>query len=214
MYVPSHFHEPDLSTLHDFIQRHSFGLLVSQVEGFPFATHLPFLLEREVGPYGTLVGHTARTNPQCAAAKGQTVLAVFSGPHAYVSPTWYDAENVVPTWNYVAVHAIGKLEIVDDYSSISAIVGTMTDFYEKTMPKPWFFDETTTFAERLLTQIVGFRISIEKLEGKWKLSQNHPVERQQKVVNALRKQGDENSQAISGLMHDRLVRSGTTSATE
>ena len=214
MYVPSHFHEPDVKTLHDFIQRYSFGLLISQVDGLPFATHLPFLLECESGENGTLVGHTARANPQCAAAKDQTVLAIFSGPHSYISPTWYESDNVVPTWNYVAVHAIGKLEIVDDPSDVSKIVRTMTDFYERTMPKPWTFDETTTFSERLLTQIIGFRIVIEKLEGKWKLSQNHPVERQEKVVAALRNQGDENSQAISAMMHDRLTRYGITSATE
>ena len=153
MYVPSHYHQPDLKTLHDFIQRNSFGLLVSQLDGLPFATHLPFLLERESGEHGTLVGHTARANPQCAAAKDQTVLAVFSGPHSYISPSWYEAENVVPTWNYIAVHAI------------------------------------------------------EKLEGKWKLSQNHPVERQEKVVEALSSRGDENSQAISKMMSDRLIRS-------
>ncbi|MEI8021845.1 MAG: FMN-binding negative transcriptional regulator [Schlesneria sp.] len=214
MYVPSHFHEPDLKTLHDFIQQHSFGLLVSQMNGLPFATHIPFLLERESGEHGTLVGHTARANPQCALAKDQSVLAVFSGPHSYISPTWYESDNVVPTWNYVAVHAIGKLEIVEDQSNVLKIVQRMTDFYENSLPKPWSFNETTTFAERLLTQIVGFRIVIEKLEGKWKLSQNHPVERQEKVVAALRKQGDENSQAISKLMHDRFIRSGTTSVTE
>ena len=207
MYVPSHYHQPDLKTLHDFIQRNSFGLLVSQLDGLPFATHLPFLLERESGEHGTLVGHTARANPQCAAAKDQTVLAVFSGPHSYISPSWYEAENVVPTWNYIAVHAIGKLELVEDQSDLSKIVRTITDFYEKTMPKPWSFDETTTFAERLITQIVGFRIVIEKLEGKWKLSQNHPVERQEKVVEALSSRGDENSQAISKMMSDRLIRS-------
>ena len=207
MYVPSHFQESDLKALHDFIQRNSFGLLVSQVNGLPFATHLPFLLERESGSFGTLIGHTARANPQCAAAKDQTVLAIFSGPHSYISPTWYEAENVVPTWNYVAVHAIGKLEIVDDQASLSKIVRTITDFYEKTMPKPWSFNETTTFAERLLTQIVGFRIVIQELEGKWKLSQNHPVERQEKVIEALRNQGDENSLTISGMMHDRLIKS-------
>ncbi len=213
MYVPSHFDEPDLKTLHDFIEHHSFGLLVSQVDGLPFATHLPFLLERDSGENGTLVGHTARANSQCAVAKDQSVLAVFSGPHTYISPTWYEADNVVPTWNYVAVHAIGKLEIVEDQSNVSKIVQTMTDFYENSLPKPWAFNETTAFAERLLTQIVGFRIVIEKLEGKWKLSQNHPVERQEKVVAALRKQVDENSQAISAMMRDRLIQSGTTSVT-
>src|SRR5262245_40652328 len=98
MYIPAAFAESDLTTLHDFVEQHSFGLLVSQVEGLPFATHLPFLLERTSGPLGTLVCHVARANPQWQEAAGQTVLAIFSGPHVYVSPTWYESEQVVPTW--------------------------------------------------------------------------------------------------------------------
>src|SRR4051794_27392492 len=100
MYVPSAFAESDLNKLHDFIERNSFGLLVSLVKGVPFATHLPFLLERNSGPDGSLVGHMARANPHWQELEAQTVLVVFSGPHAYISPTWYEAENVVPTWNY------------------------------------------------------------------------------------------------------------------
>src|ERR1051326_5591064 len=88
MYIPAAFAEPDLTRLHDFIEQQSFGLLVSQVDGLPFATHLPFLLERTAGPHGTLVGHMARANPQWREAGGQTALAIFSGPHVYISPTW------------------------------------------------------------------------------------------------------------------------------
>ena len=103
MYVPSHFAESDPATLHDFIERYSFGLLVSQVDAVPFATHLPFLLDRTAGPHGMLIGHMARANPHWESLRDQTALAVFSGPHAYISPTWYAAANVVPTWNYTAV---------------------------------------------------------------------------------------------------------------
>src|SRR5690349_5446526 len=98
MYVPAPFAVTDIVRLHDFIERNSFGLLVSQVEGRPFASHLPFLLDRKACANGTLVGHVARANPQWKEAQGQSALAVFSGPHAYVSPTWYEAEQVVPTW--------------------------------------------------------------------------------------------------------------------
>src|SRR5262245_24231491 len=98
MYFPASFAETDPGKLHDFIEQHSFGTLVSQVDGLPFATHLPFLLERTSGPHGTLVGHTAQANPQWRELAGQTTLAIFSGPHAYISPTWYEAEQVVPTW--------------------------------------------------------------------------------------------------------------------
>src|SRR5271163_3835443 len=88
MYIPAAFAEADLTKLHDFMEQNSFGLLVAQVEGAPFASHLPFLLERTAGPHGTLVGHMARANPQWRDAGGQTALAIFSGPHAYISPTW------------------------------------------------------------------------------------------------------------------------------
>ncbi len=174
MYIPTAFAEPDLVTLHDFIEQHSFGLLVSQVEGLPFASHLPLLLERTAGPHGSLVGHMARANPQWRDAGGQTTLAIFSGPHAYISPTWYEAEQVVPTWNYTAVHAYGRVQIIEDAAALLEIVQQTVRVYERVMPRPWSFDGFATFAGRLLGQIVGFRIEIEKIEGKWKLNQNQP----------------------------------------
>ena len=122
MYIPAAFAETDLTRLHDFIEQNSFGLLVSQVDGLPFASHLPFLLERTAGPHGTLVGHMARANPQWREAGGQTALAIFSGPHAYISPTWYEAEQVVPTWNYTAVHAYGRVQIIEDEDALLEIV--------------------------------------------------------------------------------------------
>src|SRR4051794_30133809 len=115
MYVPPAFAEADLSKLHELIEGYNFGLLVSTTQGgAPFATHLPFLLERRNGPHGTLVGHVARANPQWQDLDGRQVLAVFPGPHAYDPPSWYEAENVVPPWNYVAVHAYGTFRLVDD----------------------------------------------------------------------------------------------------
>src|SRR5262245_58623650 len=113
MYITAAFAESDLTRLHDFIGQNSFGLLVSQVDGLPFATHLPFLLERTTGEHGTLVGHMARANPQWREASGQTVLTIFSGPHVYVSPTWYEDEQVVPTWNYAAVHVYGRARVIE-----------------------------------------------------------------------------------------------------
>ena len=112
MCIPAAFAEADMTRLHDFIEQNSFGVLVAPVGGQPFATHLPFLLDRTAGPHGTLVGHMARANPQGREAAGQTALAIFSGPHAYISPTWYEAEQVVPTWNYTAVHAYGVPSVV------------------------------------------------------------------------------------------------------
>jgi transcriptional regulator len=204
MYIPAAFAESDLSRLHDFIEQHSFGLLVSQVDGLPFATHLPFLLERTTGRHGTLVGHVARANPQWREAGGQTVLAIFSGPHAYISPTWYEAEQVVPTWNYTAVHAYGQVRIIEDEGALLEIVRSFVQVYEQSMPRPWSLDGSRTFVERQLAQIVGFRMEIEKIEGKWKLNQNHPAERRRKVVRALRQRGDENAQAVADWMQAML----------
>jgi transcriptional regulator len=208
MYTPAAFAETDLARLHDFIEQNSFGLLISQVDGLPFATHLPFLLDRTVGPRGCLIGHMARANPQWREAGGQTALAIFSGPHAYISPTWYEAEQVVPTWNYTAVHVYGQFQSIEDERALLEIVRETVRVYERTMPRPWSFDGAGTFVDRLLKQIVGFRIEIDKIEGKWKLNQNHPVERREKVVRSLRERGDENALGIAGMMQAMLSEEG------
>jgi transcriptional regulator len=204
MYILPAFAEAELTRLHDFIEQHSFGLLVSQVDGLPFASHLPFLLERTAGPHGALVGHMARANPQWREAGGQTALAIFSGPHAYISPTWYEAEQVVPTWNFAAVHVYGRPQIIEDENALLDIVQGSIKVYEQSMPRPWSFDGSSTFAKRMLAQIVGFRIEIEKIEGKFKLNQNHPVERREKVVSALRGQAGENALAVAAMMEAML----------
>jgi transcriptional regulator len=221
MYVPAHFAETDSAALHNFIERHSFGLLVSQVDGVPFATHLPLLLDRDSGPHGTLIGHVARANPQWQELAGRAALAVFGGPHAYVSPTWYESApgaavkpgsagdrprgaTAVPTWNYVAVHATGRAELVEAPDALLEIVQRSVTVYEASMPNPWVLDASGPFVERLLAQIVGFRIRIDALEGKWKLSQNHPAERREKVIRALEAQGGENATGVAALMRERL----------
>ena len=204
MYDPPHFAEFDPAKIHDLIERYSFGLLVSQVGGEPFATHLPFLLDRDAGPNGTLTGHMARANPQWKELAGRTALTVFSGPHAYISPTWYEAENTVPTWNYVAVHAYGGVELVEGRAALLDIVQRSVSVYEAAMPRPWTFDGSPTFVDRLLGQIVGFRLRIERLEGKWKLSQNHPVGRREKVIRALEAQGGGDASAVAAMMRTMI----------
>lgn len=202
MYTPVAFAETDLSRLHEFIEQNSFGLLISRHDGKPVATHLPLLLERPARPgeRGALVGHMAKANPQWREAEGDEVLAVFSGPHAYISPAWYKAENVVPTWNYVAVHATGPLQLIDDPDELRKILRASVDKYEAPRPEPWRWDDSRPSAERLLTHIVGFRISIERLEGKWKLSQNQPVDRQEKVIRGLEAEPTPDALAIARLM--------------
>lgn len=207
MYVPAHFAETDLSALHDFIEQHSFGLLVSAVEQAPMASHLPFLLERTVGQRGMLIGHMARANPQWQNLAEQKVLAIFSGPHAYISPTWYEAENTVPTWNYQTVHVYGRIVLVEDDEGLWEIVAKSVAHFEQNMLQPWTMDPSK-YVHGLLAHIVGFRLEIEKIEGKFKLNQNQPRERQAKVAAALQGQGGENALAIAAAMQTRLQATG------
>jgi transcriptional regulator len=205
MYVPPHFAESDPAKLYDFIERNSFGLLVSQVGGVPFVSHLPFLLDRSAGPHGTLLGHVARANPHWQDLAGQTALAVFSGPHAYISPTWYGAENVVPTWNYVTVHAYGRATVIEDRPALLDIVRRSVTYYESSMSRPWTLDDSSPFMGRMLGRIVGFCIEIERLEGKWKLNQNHPAERRKQVADILQEQGRDDARAVAALIRTTLT---------
>jgi transcriptional regulator len=201
VYIPAHFNQPDLAALHAVIERRSFALLCSAgAADAPFASHLPLLLDRNAAPPGALVGHMARANSQWRYADGRPVLAVFSGPHAYVSPSWYEAEEVVPTWNYVAVHVAGVFRAVHDRDALLAIVRDAVAFFEGGRPQPWTLDLSVASLDRLLRGIVGFRIVIETIEGKWKLNQNHPPERRRKVVRALRQEGGEDAEAVADLM--------------
>jgi transcriptional regulator len=210
MFIPTAFAELDQGKLHDFIQSHSFGLLVSTQNGEPFATHLPFLLEPDEGSHGSLIGHMARANPHWQGLDGRQVLVVFSGPHAYVSPSWYEAENVVPTWNYVAVHAYGTFRSVEDPDSLSRILTATVETYERRMPNPWSIDADTDFFQKLARSVVGFRVEINRLEGKWKLNQNHPDERRQKVAHALEMSADPDAREIARLMREMLLRQKET----
>jgi transcriptional regulator len=205
MYIPASFNETDPGKLFDLIQRYSFGLLISEFDGEPIASHLPILSDRSFAPHGCLVGHMARANPQWEQADGQTVLAVFSGPHAYVSPSWYESDNVVPTWNYAAVHVYGTFRAIDDRDKLLQIVADYVDFYEATMPEPWKFDRAGEYSQKLAQAIVGFRIEISRIEGKWKLNQNHPLERQEKVIRALEASESQMDQAVASLMQSRIA---------
>ncbi len=204
MYVPSAFAESDLTTLHDFIERHGFGLLCSQHDGTPLASHLPLLIDRTLGAQGTLRGHMARANSQWRLAAQSEVLAVFSGPHAYISPTWYEADDVVPTWNYVAVHVYGTLRLVEDPEALMAIVRDTVTFYERSQPVPWTISGSREFLERMLQAIVGFEIEITRIEGKWKLNQNQPAQRRRNVVAALRAIGGEHASEMAELVEKTL----------
>ena len=200
MYVPSYFAVSELSKLHAAMEQYSFATLVSGSEAELFASHVPLLIDRAAGPQGTLLGHMARANPQWRMAAEKDVLAIFSGPHAYISPTWYRAQQLVPTWNYVAVHAYGRLELLEDDAEVEALLHRMIAIYEAGEEQPWKLEGPEEFVSRMLKQIVGFRIPIKRLEGKWKLNQNRTTEQRGHVVEELRRRGDSNSQEVAKLM--------------
>ena len=198
MYQPESFRVEDHDRLFDFLDRHGFGVLVSADGQCLVGNHLPFLANREAM---SLCGHMARANGHWNTIDGE-VLAVFTGPDAYISPTWYEEENVVPTWNYVAVHVTGRLQIVDDENELRAVMEATIAHYERGRPEPWALDLDSEFSRRLLDQIVVFRLDITRIEGTWKLSQHHSAERRDRVGKALAGEQSEAAREIGRLMRD------------
>lgn len=179
MYVPEHFAEPDVAVCNALIRDNSFGTLVTAIDGVPFATHLPFMLDVARGEHGTLVAHMARDNPHWREfASGGKSLAIFQGPHAYVSPSWYATkEKVVPTWNYAVVHAYGAPRIVEDEGAARAYLERLVEAREAGLEPPWRLEnQPGDFIEAMAKGVVAFEIPIARLEGKWKMSQNRPPE--------------------------------------
>jgi transcriptional regulator len=203
MYVPKHFDAPDAAWCHALIARESFALLVSTgADGAPFATHLPLLLDAERGPHGTLVGHVARANPHARLlGDGAPTLAVFQGPHAYVSPGWYAVHPSVPTWNYVAVHASGRPALIEEPARVKTLLDRLVITYETGSAAPWRFDSLTPdYVDGMLRGIVAFELPIERLEGKAKLSQNRGAEDRAGAIRGLEATGGALAIATAALM--------------
>jgi transcriptional regulator len=201
MYIPPSFLETDLTKLHDFMEQHNFATLISSRQGEPVASHLPLLLDREAGPHGRLIGHMARANSHWQSASNQRALAIYHGPHAYVSPGWIEAKNVVPTWNYATVHAYGTLRVIEDRDRLCGILQRTVSRYESNREQPWSMaSPDADFIEKLLAAIVGFEIDVDRLEGKWKLNQNHPLERREQIMSGLRETGRHDELQIAELM--------------
>lgn len=206
MFIPAAFAETDHAALVELIRRYDFGLLVTVMDGAPFGSHLPFLIDPERGSQGTLLAHMARANPQWRSFDGKAeALAVFQGPHAYISPGWYDpANNAVPTWNYAVVHAYGVPRIVDDPDAVRAQQERMVAHYEAGMARPWRLDsQPESYVEAMLKGIVAFEIPIARLEGKFKLNQNHPEGNRRGAIAGLQATGDPVAAAVAALMQAR-----------
>lgn len=190
MYIPPSNAEHRPEVMLGFIEAHPLATLVTSSSDGLFATHLPLLLDRAAGPHGTLEGHVARANPHHRQAVEGEALVIFQGPDAYVSPAWYAAKaehgRVVPTWNYVAVHAYGALRFDDDPAYLRRHLEALTARHEAGRPEPWAVgDAPAEFVEGLQRAIVGVRIEITRLEGKWKMSQNRSAADIDGVVRAL-----------------------------
>jgi transcriptional regulator len=199
MYIPKAFCEDDIHTLHRFMRTYSFATLVTQHEGVPFATHLPFLLDIERGIHGALLAHMARANPQWHDFNiAQEVLVIFQGPHAYISPSWYEVELSVPTWNYAVVHTYGFPRLIEDQEELSQLLKTLIQTHESQLEKPWPFQLPDDYVQNMMRGIVGFSIEITRIEGKFKLSQNRTEAERENVITAL--QASTDTLAVAELM--------------
>jgi transcriptional regulator len=202
MYVPRHFAECQHERLHALIRAHGFATLVSLLDGELFATHVPLWLDAGRGPHGTLLGHVARSNPHWRGFDGRApALAIFHGPHAYVSARWFSAPDQVPTWNYEVVHASGAPRVMEDASAVRALLGRLAAQYEEHAAAPWTpAGLPERVADGLQRAIVAFELPIERLEGKRKLSQNKAPADRAGVVAGLRAAGDPASLAVAAEM--------------
>ena len=195
MYVPTDFNEDRVPVLHEAIRKIAFGALVTLGADGLTASHIPMLIEPEPSPLGTLWGHLARANPQWQSVRHDVrALAIFTGPYAYITPSWYATKRatgkVVPTWNYVAIHAYGPLRIIDDAAHARAHLARLTATHEAGRRAPWAIDDAPdAFIAGMLKGIVSFELAIERVEGKWKMSQNRPAEDRAGVVAGLTQEG-------------------------
>jgi transcriptional regulator len=207
MYIPAHFAETRLDVLHDLIRRHPLGTLIASTPSGLEANHIPFLLSEAPGGPGVLRCHVARANTiwKCLSEE-QEVLVVFQGEGAYVSPSLYEAKTkdgkVVPTWNYVAVHAYGKPRVVTDPAWLHELVSDLTDTHEAAREAPWrVSDAPSAYVSKLLGAIVGIEIPINRLLGKWKVSQNRTSTDRAKVAADLGDSAPEISSIVAATNH-------------
>lgn len=203
MYVPSQFEETRSDVMHQLMHAHPLGTLVTLGPGGLNANHVPFEIDPESGSFGTLFAHVARANPVWRDSDPDLEsLAIFQGAQAYISPSWYatkkENERVVPTYNYMVVHAYGRIRAIDDPAWLRALLERLTDRHEAGSAQPWkVSDAPADFIEKLLPSIVGIEMQITRMIGKWKVSQNQPQANRAGVEQGLRAKGSEQAIAMA-----------------
>lgn len=199
MYMPKHFVETRVEVLHGLMRDYPFATVAANAAGGLVANHLPFELVD-----GVLHGHVARGN-ELAQLDGAEVLLVFQGPDGYISPNWYptkqETHREVPTWNYAVVHVHGRLRVIDDASWLRRLLETLTNRHEADQPQPWkITDAPEDHIEKSLRAIVGLEVAIERIEGKFKLNQNHPARNRAGVIAGLRERNNDGDAELAALM--------------
>lgn len=212
MYLPKHFAETDISVMHELMRAFPLATVVTQGADGLEANHIPLHLDATAGPNGTLRGHIARANPLAADATtieakagprvNRKILVIFKGPDCYISPSNYATKaehgKVVPTWNYAAVHAYGELRLIDDADWLLTQLHALTAEQEGGLPRPWAVDDAPAdYIEKMLGAVVGIEIAIDRLVGKWKVSQNQPAVNQASLIAAL------DGEPMAGLIRER-----------
>ncbi len=197
MFIPAYFRKTDLRETEAFIRDHSFAILVSNVDNKPWATHIPLELEHKSNRESVLTGHISRANPQWKSfSNEETVMAIFQGPHSYVSSSWYNHINA-PTWNYIAVHVYGSMRILNDDQQREKL-RAMVERYEANSARPFSMDAMPEeMIQKYLKGIVGFELIIESIEGKWKMSQNRDEEDKLNIIRELGKLGELNASLVA-----------------
>ncbi len=199
MYIPDIYKNENQTEIRNFIHENGFALLINQVDGKPWATHIPLLLETNTEGKELLVGHLSLENPQAQSLQNDSeVLSVFSGPHAYISSSWYDHENV-PTWNYIAVHVYGTIRILN-YDETIASLKKLVDNYESQSENPIRIEELSEKTMRQALGIVAFEIAITSVQATKKLSQNRDAKNYATVISELEKRNDYQSVSVANEM--------------
>ncbi len=203
MYIPHYYKNEDLKEIKDFLMHNSFGILVNQVDGKPWASHIPLELDKDKEGKDILVGHIAKANPQGKAFDSNTeILCIFNGPHAYISSSWYKEEEV-PTWNYIAVHVYGRLKVLNEEETMTSL-HKLVDKYEKNSKNPISLHDMSPKTLRQVKGIIGFQIEITAIQAAYKLSQNR-TEDHPKITSELTDQSDAGSKAIAQEMNKSKV---------